>query len=102
MHAADLTGWDTAILMAPFFGLLALWMFGIDERVAAPRDRSTRRRFCHTDISGRSRFSDPDGRTVKIRGPIIPPPPLAPRAQEFLGSDPVREQTSSALNILAM
>ncbi len=42
------TSWDTAILMAPFFGLLAFWMFGLDERVTAPRERSTRRHFCKT------------------------------------------------------
>jgi hypothetical protein len=68
MEAVHLpAGWDTAILIAPFFGLLAFWMFGLDERVAAPRERSARRRFCHTDPNGQSVFCDPDGRTAKTR-----------------------------------
>ena len=66
MQAVQLhQGWDTAILIAPFFGLLALWMFGLDERVATPRERRARRRFCHTGPDGRAEFCDPDGRTVK-------------------------------------
>ena len=65
MHAADfLTSWDAAIFMAPFFGLLALWMFGLDERVTAPRERSTRRRFCQSDANDDSGFCDPDGKTA--------------------------------------
>ena len=77
MHAADfLTSWDAAIFMAPFFGLLALWMFGLDERVTAPRDRSTRRRFCQSDANDDSGFCDPDGKTAAR--PTRPQPPLRP------------------------
>jgi len=90
MHAADfLTSWDAAIFMAPFFGLLALWMFGLDERVTAPRDRSTRRRFCQMDVDGRYRFCDPDGRAVRTRGPVTPPPPYEPGLGELPGSQAV-------------
>jgi hypothetical protein len=103
MHAADLlSGWDTAILMAPFFGLLAFWMFGLDERVTAPREQSTRRRFCQTDVNGRSRFCDPDGRTAKMRHPITPPPPYAPGLREFLASEPAPKRTSTVDKILAI
>jgi hypothetical protein len=76
MHSADLlTGWDTAILTVPFIGLLAFWMFGLDERVAAPRERSTRRRFCVADGSGPTGFCDPDGRPAGKCRPILPSPP---------------------------
>jgi hypothetical protein len=88
--------------MAPFFGLLAFWMFGLDERVAAPRDRSTRRRFCQVDTNGLRRFSDPDGRTVRIRGPVTPPPPYAPGSRELACSESVPQRSSGAAKNLSM
>lgn len=97
MHAANfLASWDTTILMLPFLGLLAFWMFGLDERVAAPRERSTRRRFCQTDFHGRSQFCDPDGRTAKTRHPITPPPPYRSRPVEIpLSESPARHNLIS-------
>jgi hypothetical protein len=84
MHSADLlTGWDTAILIVPVIGFLAFWMFGLDERVAAPRERSTRRRFCVADGSGPSGFCDPDGRSAGKCRPILPPPPYRSRPVEI-------------------
>lgn len=83
MHNANLlTGLDTGILMVPFFGLLVFSMFGLDERVVAPRGRSTRRRFCQTDGHGASFLCDPDGRPYKVRGPVTPPPPMVERMAE--------------------
>lgn len=62
MHSTTFLGpWDTAIVMAPLFGLLACWMFGLDERVTAPRTRPARRHFCRPDWDERPRCSDPDG-----------------------------------------
>jgi len=90
MEAVHLpAGWDTAILIAPFFGLLAFWMFGLDERVAAPRERSARRRFCHTDSDGRSVFCDPDGRTAKTRHAT--PLPTRPNAGRSSLANPLKD-----------
>jgi hypothetical protein len=72
---------DTALLMVPIFALLALWMFGLDERVAAPRERPARRRFCQPDSLGLALFCDPDGRPVELRRPVTPPPPLLPECK---------------------
>jgi hypothetical protein len=97
MHASNLlASWDTTILMAPLLGFLAFWMFGLDERVTAPRDRSARRRFCQTDANGPSRFCDPDGRPVKMRGPVTPPPPYAPGLCKSLGSEPTAKPAATA------
>lgn len=67
-----LTGLDTAMLMAPFFVFLVIWMFGLDQRVAAPKVRVPRRAFCPPDGNVEAHFSDPDGtpwprRPAKIR-----------------------------------
>jgi hypothetical protein len=79
MFATDiLSSSDTAILMAPLFGLLAFWMFGLDERVTTPRSQSGRRRFCQPDTGTGPGFSDPDGRTARMSRPITPPPPCQP------------------------
>jgi hypothetical protein len=103
MHVADLlTGWDTAILMAPFFGLLALWMFGLDERVTEPRDRPARRRFCYSDPNGRSEFCDPDGRIAKTRHPITPPPPYSSGVRKSFAWEPAQELPSAAHKSLLM
>jgi hypothetical protein len=71
-------------------------MFSLDERVAAPRDRTARRRFCHTDSHGRPQFSDPDGRLARVRGPVTPPPPYAPGSLQFHRPEPGRTPPSSA------
>lgn len=62
--ASLLTGWDTALLMAPFGALLAAWMFGLDELLTAPRARR-RRAFSLTNLNGREALTDPDGRPWK-------------------------------------
>ena len=103
MHAADfLTSWDAAIFMAPFFGLLALWMFGLDERVTEPRDRPARRRFCQADSNGRSQFCDPDGRTAKKRHPITPPPPCSSKLPKSFVWETAQRTTFSADKSLPM
>jgi len=63
MHAAELmTGWDTAVFMLPFFGLLGFWMFGLDERLAAPKKRPAAPRFSQVECEGRPFLTDPDGK----------------------------------------
>jgi hypothetical protein len=89
MRAADfLTSWDAAIFMAPFFGLLALWMFGLDERVTAPRDRSTRRRFCQSNAHDDSGFCDPDGKTAVRPTGLQPGSALCSGPHENFASKP--------------
>ena len=62
MGGPVLPAWDTFILILPCLGLLGLYIFGLDELVAAPRQRpKSRRSFCETDAKGASYFSDPDG-----------------------------------------
>lgn len=56
-----LSGWDTALLMAPFAVLLAAWMFRLDQLLAAPRARR-RRAFSVTDVNGYAAPTDPDGK----------------------------------------
>lgn len=57
----QLPGWVTALVMAPFAVMLAAWMFGLDEILAAPRRRRPRR-FGLTDLNGREALTDPDGK----------------------------------------
>ncbi len=68
-----LPGWDTFVLAVPILGFLAMVMFRLDERCAAPRGgRGRGRRFC--DVGG-SGLSDPDGRPWRMRpveGQLIP------------------------------
>lgn len=73
MHTSvAFSGWDTAVLMAPLFGLLAFWMFHLDERFAAPRARAGRRHFCEPDGPGGDLgCSDPDGTPWPIRGRLV-------------------------------
>jgi len=86
MHDANLlTGWDTAILMVPFLGLLAFWMFGLDERVAAPRVRSPGRSFCQAEGNGKPHGTDPDGKPW--RGA---PEPTLTAPSPSRGGDPFR------------
>lgn len=57
------SAWDTFIFTIPFLGFLAMVMFGLDERFAAPRKRPrTRRIFCEAEGKGRAFLTDPDGR----------------------------------------
>lgn len=75
MHSADLlSGWDTALVMAPFFILLAGWMFGLDERIASSKGLGPRpRAFSQIEHRGQAVMTDPDGRPWKVgrvfRGP---------------------------------
>lgn len=63
MHCAPiLSGWDTAVFILPFLGLLGLWMFGLDELLAAPGTRAAQRRpFCDPGTGNDSFMTDPDG-----------------------------------------
>ncbi|HTX75980.1 MAG TPA: hypothetical protein VMD29_07230 [Terracidiphilus sp.] len=63
MHTANFLGpWDTALLAAPFFALLAAWMFGLDELLATPRRKRRNRGFGLIRRNGRTLLTDPDGR----------------------------------------
>jgi hypothetical protein len=75
-----LPAWDTFVLAIPFLGMLALAMFRLDERFAAPKARTgTRRHFCEVQGDGRSFLSDPDGKpwqkgsTCQVHGPLSAP-----------------------------
>jgi hypothetical protein len=61
-----LSGWDTALLMAPFGVMLAAWMFGLDQLLALPRTRRRRRTFSLTAVDGRDALTDPDGKPWRI------------------------------------
>ena len=64
-----LPGSDTLVLAIPFLGLLAMMMFGLDERSATPRRRPVSRRFfCGVDGANRAFLSDPDGTLWQKRG----------------------------------
>jgi hypothetical protein len=53
---------DTSLMVVPFLVILAMGMFGLDERAARPRHPAkTRRFFCEVDGKGRAFLSDPDG-----------------------------------------
>jgi hypothetical protein len=63
VHPANSLGnWDTALLAAPFFAMLAAWMFGLDELLAAPRRKRRNRAFGHISQNGRTVLTDPDGK----------------------------------------
>jgi hypothetical protein len=63
---------DTFFLVMPFLVILAMAMFGLDERFASRRGKPARRRvFCEVDGEGRFAPSDPDGT----------PWPISPRRQ---------------------
>jgi hypothetical protein len=62
MHSSPLLpGWDTAIFILPFFALLGLWMFGLDELLASPGASARRRPFCQVGNGKDARMTDPDG-----------------------------------------
>lgn len=56
-----LSGWDTALLMAPLAVMLAAWMFRLDELLASPRKRGRGHNF-----SGRAALTDPDGKPWRV------------------------------------
>ncbi len=63
-----LPAWATLVLMLPFGALLALSLFGLDERIAAPRSRQrSRLRFCEMGDDGQPNVIDPGGKAVKIK-----------------------------------
>lgn len=72
MHSASvLSGWDTALLIVPFAALMAMAMFGLDERLASPSGPPRRnRKFCGVDSEGQPVVSDPDGK--RWYGPSSP------------------------------
>ena len=86
MHTTVLlTGWDTTLIMAPLFGLLVFWRFGLDERVTASKARPTRRHFCEPDgPDGNPACSDPDGKPWRMRRRVILPCRKAPVVVEIL------------------
>lgn len=51
----------TLVLMLPFVLLLAMSVFSIDERLATPRRRRLRVRFCELEPDGQPKMADPDG-----------------------------------------
>ena len=58
-----LPGLDTLLLVVPILAILAVWIFGLDERIAKPgHTPKTRRSFCALDRDGASSLSDPDGK----------------------------------------
>jgi hypothetical protein len=65
LNFADFSSdWDILLLMIPFLAVMALGMFGLDEKFAtSSRHQSrTRRAFCGIDADGRFCLSDPDGK----------------------------------------
>ena len=63
-----LPAWATLVLMLPFGALLALSLFGLDERIAAPRSRQrSRLRFCEMGDDGQPNVIDPGGKALKIK-----------------------------------
>jgi hypothetical protein len=84
MNALNLLAdWDSAIVMIPVLCLLVLWMFALDERLAAPRKRPVRPHFCQADEDA-SCLCDPDGKPFLIRGPVTPPRALTDGTVEIL------------------
>ena len=65
--SGDLLGTcDTFVLAIPILAAFALWIFGLDERVAsAKRNSRPRRFFCEVDPNGAAYLSDPDGKLWK-------------------------------------
>jgi len=53
--------WDTLVLAVPLLAILALAMFGLDERFASHGARRHPRSFCEVEGDGRF-LSDPDGK----------------------------------------
>jgi hypothetical protein len=91
MHSAPLlTGWDTAIFALPFLGLLCLWMFGLDELLAAPGANARRRPFCQVGTGKYARMTDPDGTlwptTLASDCGMLPPVTASPTVALALGS----------------
>ncbi len=92
-HQAFLSEWDTLVLMVPFLVVLAIGMFGLDERIATRKHAAKGRRFfCEVGKNGCSFLSDPDGKQWKtgpnreIEGKWMRLPD--PKAGIELGADP--------------
>lgn len=64
----SISTWGTLVLMLPFGLLLALAVFGVDERLAAPKRRTLRVRFCEMGADGQPEMADPDGAAWGFRG----------------------------------
>jgi hypothetical protein len=64
--AESISTWGTLVLMLPFGLLLALAVFGADERLAAPKRRSLRVRFCEMGADGQPEIADPDGAVWRL------------------------------------
>lgn len=62
----SISNWGTLVLMLPFGLLLALAVFGVDERLAAPKRRSLRVRFCEMGADGQPEIADPDGAVWRL------------------------------------
>ncbi|HEY2858408.1 MAG TPA: hypothetical protein VGJ21_08330 [Terracidiphilus sp.] len=97
MHSAvTFTGWDTVVIMTPFFALLAFWMFGLDARVARPKTASPRRRFCKPDDQlGEPECSDPDGKPWRRRRLSLLPPNRAGVVEIPLPAAPAQPQVAT-------
>jgi hypothetical protein len=56
---------DTFVLVIPFVVILAMGMFGLDERFVSRGRTPKRRSFCEVGGEGRHFVSDPDGKPWK-------------------------------------
>lgn len=61
-HDTILSGWDIALLMAPFSVMLFAWMFRLDVLLASPKARRRRHVFSLKETRGCTTLTDPDGR----------------------------------------
>lgn len=72
MDGVFLPALDMCVLVVPFLAILAMAMFGLDERLANPsHHRRVHRSFCGVDRDGRSLLSDPDGSPWMKKRPQI-------------------------------
>ena len=77
---------DTLLLAIPILVGFAMWLFGLDQRVAtARRDSRPRRFFCEVDTNGAASPCDPDGRLWKTATAHLRPRQIEAR---FAGSQP--------------
>lgn len=57
----SLSSLGTFVLMLPFGLLLAMSIFGMDKRFAAPKRRKLQIHFCELEPDGQPDMADPDG-----------------------------------------
>ncbi|HEY1987019.1 MAG TPA: hypothetical protein VGG85_16515 [Terracidiphilus sp.] len=91
MHfSAALSDWDTILLMLPFFAVMALGMFRLDEKIAtsSKQQQTVRQMFCGIDADGKVLLSDPDGRPLGINSLPARQRPAAVAAR--IDSRPIR------------